>query len=647
MPRPWTGLLLTGGLATALTLLIAWPVILHPAHLIYGREIIGRQPDTYAVMQQFGTTGTTGVDIQPLTNIPGWLLARALDPVVAFNIIVLLSFPLTAMTTYALARYLTGSHGAGLIAGLAFAFSPAHLAHAAYHPYVAQTQWMPLYFLALIALVDRLSMMRIVGLTVACAGLVLSNYDAGLLGVVVSPVVLVAFWAIRPDADRNLRPLVWPALVQVLLPVAAGAIVWKVRPDLFSGASSPVFPIDDVAFFRARWWAYLTPAVDHPGLGGFASHVFASRNINLQLTEEQLFLGYALLILAAIALLVAVLRWRSDSRWRFVPALLAVGAVAVVVSLGPTSGSCDPASMAAACLIFKGVPLFHTFARFGIVAQLMVALAAGAGAVVLANQSRMGRLVATVLLVVAIFEYWPLPARAHDVLPTEAHRWIAATPAAGRTLDCYPGSQTGMTIPWLMRRDLSFLDGLVKTCGDPQLGVKLAGLGYSQVLVRRGEAASKLPAPLPPGLTLAKAFPDADVFAVSATPPRLLNMSSEGFFGYEHQGDDWWQWMGPHGRWVVRNTTPTPLRVSLAVDLVSVGLPRHLMLIVDDAPPVTISVGMSRQHYVAGPWTMAPGSHSLTFSADGEPIRPADVESSKDNRALTVAFRNDRWIDAP
>ena len=363
MPRPWTGLLLTGGLATVVTLVMAWPVVLNPAHLIYGREIVGRHPDAYTVIHQFGTTGTSGLYAQPLTDLPGWLLARAVDPVVAFNIIVLLSFPLTAMATYALARSLTGSHGAGLVAGFAFAFSPIHLAHAAYHPHIAQIQWIPLYFLALIALVDRVSIGRIAGLILACAGLVLSNYYAGLTGAVMSPVVLIAFWAIRPDADRNLRPLVWPGLVLLLLAVGGSAILWRARPEVFADASTVAFPIEDVAFYRARWWAYLTPAVDHPFLGRWAASVFGSKGINLQLTEEQLFLGYALLLLAAVALLFASFRWLSDTRWRFVPALAVVGVVALLVSLGPISGSCEPASLAPACLIFRGAPMFRAFAR--------------------------------------------------------------------------------------------------------------------------------------------------------------------------------------------------------------------------------------------------------------------------------------------
>ena len=40
---------------------------------------------------------------------------------------------------------------------MAYAFSPFHLAQAAYHPHIAQTQWMPLYLLALWRCLDDAS----------------------------------------------------------------------------------------------------------------------------------------------------------------------------------------------------------------------------------------------------------------------------------------------------------------------------------------------------------------------------------------------------------------------------------------------------------------------------------------------------------
>ena len=80
-----------------------------------------------------------------------------LGPVAAYNWLVLLSFPLSAAAAYLLARHLTLSPAGAAVAAMAYAFSPFHLAHAAYHPHIAQTQWVPLYLLALWRCLDNAS----------------------------------------------------------------------------------------------------------------------------------------------------------------------------------------------------------------------------------------------------------------------------------------------------------------------------------------------------------------------------------------------------------------------------------------------------------------------------------------------------------
>ena len=154
---------------------------------------------------------------------------------------------------------------------------------------------------------------------------------------------------------------------------------------------------------------------------------------------------------------------------------------------------------------------------------------------------------AGVLLAIGAFEFWPLPARAHDVLPTSAHRWLVDQPATGPTLDCYPANQADRFVPWLMQRPLSFLGDPIKTCSDPELGRKLAALGYTHVIVRGGEASSKLVQPLPPGITVAEDFPDSHVYTVASTLPPVVTVAATGFYDYEHQNDDWWRWMSPRG----------------------------------------------------------------------------------------------------
>lgn len=76
-----------------------------------------------------------------------WLTA---NPVLAFNVLVFGSFALSGFATYLLARHLTGSFGAGIVAGIIFAFSPWHYAQHG-HLGIGATEWMvfALYFLLL------------------------------------------------------------------------------------------------------------------------------------------------------------------------------------------------------------------------------------------------------------------------------------------------------------------------------------------------------------------------------------------------------------------------------------------------------------------------------------------------------------------
>ena len=141
--------------SVGLTLVMAWPIVLSPSTEIFGSEIVGRQHDPFTVMQQFESGGAIGPYLQPVTDLPGIALAKTMSPVAAFNVLVLLSFPLTAFATYLLALHSFRSGLGASIAALVFTFAPVRLAHAAYHVHIVQTQWLSLYLLALWSLVDR------------------------------------------------------------------------------------------------------------------------------------------------------------------------------------------------------------------------------------------------------------------------------------------------------------------------------------------------------------------------------------------------------------------------------------------------------------------------------------------------------------
>ena len=81
----------------------------------------------------------------PVSTPLQWLGA---DPIATYNILFILSFPLSALAAHALAYRLTARHDAAALAGVLFGFSPYRIAQIA-HIQMLWTFWMPIALLAL------------------------------------------------------------------------------------------------------------------------------------------------------------------------------------------------------------------------------------------------------------------------------------------------------------------------------------------------------------------------------------------------------------------------------------------------------------------------------------------------------------------
>jgi len=359
--------------ATLVTLAMAAPVLRAPSERVFGMEIAGRHHDPFTVMQQFGRPPGASVYSQPVTDVAGTLLARGSNPVAAYNWLVLLSFPLSALTAYLLGRHLALSPAAAFVAAMAYAFSPFHLAQAAYHPHIAQTQWIPLYLLALWRCLDGPSPAAIGFLVAATAAVTLSNFYGGLIAAAVTPVAVMAYWTAtrkrEPGAGRRLA-----MTVAALALVAAAGIAYAsyAAGPIVANRAAFAFPRADLFRYSAAWWSYLVPPVAHPLLGEGARRFWAASGVREGLLEHQVSLGWAIVALA----LIAVFRRLADVR---VLVLAAVALTALACSLAPerTIGAFTIAGPSA--LLYALVPMFRSYARFGVVVQLMAALLAGIG----------------------------------------------------------------------------------------------------------------------------------------------------------------------------------------------------------------------------------------------------------------------------
>ena len=140
--------------------------------------------------------------------------------------------------------------------------------------------------------------------------------------------------------------------------------------------------------------------------------------------------------------------------------------------------------------------MFRSYARFGVVVQLMAALLAGVGVDRLRRAGTRGAQFACVALVtVAAGEYLVSPsALSRDVLPTTAHRWVAQHTDPVRVLDCTPLSRESESVQWLTNGRVTLLGGSIGDCTEANLPSKLAANGYTHLLMRRGPADGEWPA---------------------------------------------------------------------------------------------------------------------------------------------------------
>jgi len=642
----WTqALALTGVLSIAITAAIAAPTLRDPETRLFGVELVGRQHDPFTMMEQYESGHVPPPYLQPATDIPGVVLTRFMTAVPAYNALVLITFPLTALLAFVHARHVIGSPAGALVAALLFAFAPFRLAHAAYHVHLVQTQWLPLFFLALWRLIERPTLLRaaIVAGALVLAGA--ASFYFGMIVAIIAPAVALAYALARSRerSGRAIRVLGWTAAAIGATAGAALFVAWEEYPAVLRNPSSFAFPSEALDQHSARAWSYLMPAAGHIWLGRRASTVWRSAGIDVGLLEQQVSIGASVLALALVPLAAAWMKVKRRTAVLY-PVLLVTALVAFVCSLPPAIQLGPFRWPMPSAAVYAALPMFRSYARFGVIVSLMLTTLAGAGfAMLIERRTRASIMFAAVLLLGATFEYLPRPA-SRDVLPTSAHRWLAGVQNA-RVFDCVaptPGATAG--VARLMNREVAFPAGPLSDCAEPEFSSKLAAFGFSHVIVRTASKSGEwTEGATLDGVKAVHVAADASVFEITAPKRAVYVTELSGFFPREYLGLDTWRWMGAEGSMKTMNASVDRAVGELGLELEAFGVERLLRLTVNGNELSALTVQPIRKWYSVGPVVLTPGANVIGFVADGVLV-PANGEgAAADTRALSVRVRRWRW----
>ena len=216
-----------------------------------------------------------------------WL---GLKPMLMHNLMLLGAIVFSGVAIFALVRYLTGSRGAGLLAGIVFCFAPYRFEHYM-HMELQWAMWSPLAFLALHRAYDT-GAWRYGLATGACVALQMlsSIYYGMFLGVLIGVGALLLM---ARDRKADLR--------SVLRVLAAGAVLAGVICALYARPYTRTHervgdrPIGEVSAFRATAASYTSATSGNWLYGETATRGGAERHLFPGLTP--LFLAMAGLLL--------------------------------------------------------------------------------------------------------------------------------------------------------------------------------------------------------------------------------------------------------------------------------------------------------------------------------------------------------------
>jgi len=348
------------------------------------------------------------------------------SPLLAHNLVLLLSFPLCGLGAYLLAREVSGSRAGAFIAGLGFTFCAYRFDHLV-HIQSLSVQWLPLALLYLLkaAQSGRLRHLAALGLFALLQALSSGYYAVLLLPALGLPLLRVARDpARRARAGRMAAALACAALLTLL----AGwpGFVTQRRLGLHRALTESVH-------WSAQWRSYVDP-------GQYAAWPHLRALQQPLHDSEPLYPGLVVLALAVAGLTQA----RRPGPARLAAVLAAAG---LLLSLGPEVrvGPLTVPGPYDLLRVLPGGSALRTPSRLGILAVLGLDLLAAIGWAGLARRLRRPRLTAAVVAALAVAELWPsgLGGSIREIPPLpETARWLASAPR-GPVLELPADETTG------------------------------------------------------------------------------------------------------------------------------------------------------------------------------------------------------------
>jgi hypothetical protein len=423
-----------GGDARAFIWVLAWDnhVVLDRAPSLFNANKLFPLPNALAYGEHlFGIS---------LFTLPFYAATR--NPVLAYNLVWLLAYLLTAAAVHVLAWRYTRDHLAAMTAAMAFTFCFFRMHHGHGHLNLIWCFWIPLSFVAMDRWTERPTWTRLTAWTAVIVLQALAAWYQAVLIVIADAIFLVWLFV----AERRMPPLPRLLLQGAAAVLAAFALVWPFARYYFILHSEPPSYAAGASADLAAW--FVPPENTWVGQWLLAHQVKGPRWIWGEVT---VYLGWIVVGLASAGVVVSM---RSrDALIRRSRFFIVLGAVAAVLALGPlpsevASGSFGWSPFGLLAHV-PGLSLFRIPARYSELLNLALAMLAAIACVALHRRfGGRGRAVTITLTVLLLAEFYVVKFPGGEPQPfpvPPVYKYIATLP---------PGAV--LSLPDYARTDLWF-----------------------------------------------------------------------------------------------------------------------------------------------------------------------------------------------
>lgn len=326
-----------------------------------------------------------------------------------YNAVVLLSFVLSGYFMFLLAAHLTGDLLASFAAGFIFTFCPYHFAHGLGHLQLIAMEWVPLYVLCLIKMINEAKIRNAVFASICCLLVAACDWYYLFFCFMLSVLVLL-FSLVTKGPSILTKGFFQRSAVFVCL----GPLVCMlfIMPMLKEASRGTMLGSHDVVQNSANLLSYFTPSWMNPIWGTYIKHhIQGAGGFLAGSTEGLVFIGYSLLAFLAWS-------WRYAKRSPAFIFWMLASLLSLVFSLGPRlqAGSVNislplmPYQLLST--MFPFLELGGAVSRFSFLVMFCLGLSCAISIKAMrqnCSEKRLAALVPLLMLALLTIEYLPAP----------------------------------------------------------------------------------------------------------------------------------------------------------------------------------------------------------------------------------------------